>query len=89
MNAPITLGVAVLSFALLAASGCAVSRGEESVSAYVNDTAITNKVKSRCAGNAEVEAAGIRVEALNGTVMLSGFAKSFSEKASADARVRP
>ena len=85
MNTRITLGVAVVSFALLSASGCAVRRGQESVGAYVDDTAITTTVKGRYVGNADVDATSIRVETLNGTVMLSGFAKNFSEKASAEA----
>jgi hyperosmotically inducible periplasmic protein len=85
MNTGITLGVAVVSFALLSASGCAVTRGQESVGAYVDDTAITTTVKGRYVGNPDVDATSIRVETLNGTVMLSGFAKNSSEKASAEA----
>ena len=85
MNTGITLGVAVVSFALLSASGCAVTRGQESVGAYVDDTAITATVKGRYVSNADVDTSSIRVETLNGTVMLSGFAKNSSEKASAEA----
>lgn len=85
MNTGITLGVAVVSFALLCASGCAVARGQESVGAYVDDTAITATLKGRYVGHADVDATSIRVETLNGTVMLSGFAKNSSEKASAEA----
>ena len=47
MRTRITLGITVVSFALLSASGCAVTRGQESVGAYVDDTAITATVKSR------------------------------------------
>ena len=79
-----TLAAAVAAVALLAASGCAVTRGQESVGAYVDDTAITTAVKGRYVGNADVDATSIRVETLNGTVMLSGFAKNATEKTSAE-----
>jgi osmotically-inducible protein OsmY len=79
-----TLAAAVAAVALLAASGCAVTRGQEGVGAYVDDTAITTAVKGRYVGNADVDATSIRVETLNGTVMLSGFAKNATEKTSAE-----
>jgi hyperosmotically inducible periplasmic protein len=64
----------------LGASGCAVTRGQESVGAYVDDTAITVAVKARFVEDALVDATSIRVETLKGTVMLSGFAKNTAEK---------
>lgn len=79
-----TLATAFFSLALLAASGCAVTRGQESVGAYVDDTAITTAVKARYVDNPQVDATSIRVETLNGTVMLSGFAKSSTEKGTAE-----
>ena len=62
--------------ALLAATGCAVTRDQSSVGAYIDDTAITTAVKGRMVDNKTVDASAISVETLNGTVMLSGFAKS-------------
>lgn len=73
---------------LLTASGCAVTRGQESVGAYVDDSTITARVKSRFIENKDVDAASIRVETLNGTVMLSGFAKSALEKSTAESIAR-
>jgi hyperosmotically inducible periplasmic protein len=70
--------------ATLAAAGCAVTRGQESVGAYVDDTAITVAVKARFVEDALVDASSIRVETLKGTVMLSGFAKSTAEKSMAE-----
>jgi hyperosmotically inducible periplasmic protein len=64
----------------LGASGCAVTRGQESVGAYVDDTAITVAVKARFVEDTLVDATSIRVETLKGTVMLSGFAKNTAEK---------
>jgi hyperosmotically inducible periplasmic protein len=84
MNARTTLAAVAAVFVLATAAGCAVTRGQESVGAYVDDTAITTAVKGRYVGNAEVDATSIRVETLNGTVMLSGFAKNSTEKASAE-----
>ena len=78
------LAASVTAIALLAASGCAVTRGQESVGAYVDDTAITTAVKARFVGNKDVDAASISVETLNGTVLLSGFAKSVTEKMTAE-----
>lgn len=69
---------------LLTTAGCAVTRGQESVGAYVDDTAITTQVKARFVENKEVDASSISVETLNGTVMLSGFAKNAVEKTTAE-----
>ena len=79
-----TLAAAVAAIALIAMPGCAVTRGQESVGAYVDDSAITTAVKARFVEAKEVDASAISVETLNGTVMLSGFAKNSTEKASAE-----
>ena len=79
-----TLTTVVAAVALLSAAGCAVTRGQESVGAYVDDTAITTAVKGRYIDNKDVDASSIRVETLNGTVMLSGFAKNALEKTTAE-----
>ena len=80
-----TTGAAALaSLILLAASGCAVTRSQESVGAYVDDAAITTAVKGRYVDNKEVDASSISVETLKGTVMLSGFAKNATEKGTAE-----
>lgn len=79
-----TLAALMTAAALLSATGCAVTRGQETVGAYVDDTAITTSIKARFADDKEVAATSIRVETLNGTVMLSGFAKSNTEKNKAE-----
>ncbi|WIT12084.1 BON domain-containing protein [Paucibacter sediminis] len=75
---------ALSALVLVFASGCAVTRGQETVGAYVDDTAITTAVKGRFIDNKDVDASAISVETLNGTVMLSGFAKSLKEKTTAE-----
>ena len=71
-------------FAIVTASGCAVNRGQETVGAYVDDSAITTSVKARYVENKDVDASSIKVETLNGTVMLSGFAKNSTERSTAE-----
>lgn len=70
----------VLAASLSLLSACAVVRGQETVGAYVDDTAITTAVKARFVESKQVAASSISVETLNGAVMLSGFATSASEK---------
>lgn len=84
MNIRTHLTTLLAALTLLAATGCAVSRGQQSVGGYVDDTAITTAVKGRFIDNKEVDSSSIRVETLNGTVMLSGFAKSGTEKTTAE-----
>ncbi len=79
-----TLAATFAAFALLTASGCAITRGQETVGAYVDDASITTSVKARFVDNRDVDASSIKVETLNGTVMLSGFAKSSTEKTTAE-----
>lgn len=79
---PIKSAISVL--ALVVVSGCAVSRGQETVGSYLDDTAITTKVKGLMFENKEVDGSSISVETLNGTVLLSGFAKSSAERSAAE-----
>jgi hyperosmotically inducible protein len=83
-----TAAATLAALSLLAVSGCAVTRGQETVGAYADDTAITTAVKSRYVENKNVDASSIGVETLNGTVMLSGFAKSDTEKSTAESVAR-
>ena len=78
------LASAIAVLVLVTASGCAVTRGQETVGAYVDDAAITTSVKARYADNKDVDATSIKVETLNGTVMLSGFAKNANERTTAE-----
>jgi len=82
------VAIAIAALAMLTASGCAVTRGQETVGAYVDDATITTQIKSRFIENKDVDAASIKVETLNGTVMLSGFAKNSTERSTAEAIAR-
>lgn len=64
--------------------GCAVTRGQSTVGEYIDDASVTTAVKAKFVESKAVDAVAINVETLNGTVMLSGFAKSLNEKAEAE-----
>ena len=78
------LAIAILAGATLAGTGCSVMRGQETAGTYVDDTSITTAIKAKFVEDKTVDAAAIRVETLNGTVQLSGFAKSQAERAQAE-----
>ncbi|MGP1630158.1 MAG: BON domain-containing protein [Giesbergeria sp.] len=74
-----------LAFAAMAgitviSTGCAVARHQETVGSYVDDAGITTAVKAKMGEDKSVATTSISVETLNGTVQLSGFAKSQLEK---------
>jgi osmotically-inducible protein OsmY len=83
-----TLAAAATAIALLATTGCAVTRDQSTTGAYVDDTTITAKVKSKFIEDKTVAASSIQVETLNGTVQLAGFAKSEAEREHAGALAR-
>lgn len=79
-----TLIITATAIVLIATTGCAVNRGQETVGAYIDDTGITTAVKNSFVQSKDIDTMAIKVETLNGNVMLSGFAKSANEKASAE-----
>jgi len=83
-----TLALSLAAASLLVLPGCAVTRGQQSVGAYIDDSAITADVKGRFVENKVVDAAAISVETMKGEVMLSGFAKSSEERSKAESLAR-
>jgi osmotically-inducible protein OsmY len=82
-----------LAFAAIAGitvitAGCSVARNQQTVGSYVDDAGITTAVKAKMAEDKSVSATSISVETLNGTVQLSGFAKSEMEKRQAEVIAR-
>jgi osmotically-inducible protein OsmY len=63
--------VLVISF-----MGCASTRTHESTGGYVDDTAITTKVKTAIFTDSELKVMQINVETFKGVVQLSGFVNS-------------
>ena len=89
MKVSTTLAAVVTAVAALTLlPGCAVTRGQGSVGAYVDDSSITAAVKAKFVENRQVDATSIKVETLNGEVLLAGFAKNMDEKTSAESIAR-
>ncbi|MBU3647132.1 MAG: BON domain-containing protein [Limnohabitans sp.] len=84
MKSRTTLLACIAALVLVAATGCAVTREQETVGAYVDDSVITTRVKTRFIEDKSVDASAVHVETLNGVVMLSGFAKNATEKKNAE-----
>lgn len=83
---PLVAACTAAALLTITVSGCAVTRGQEGVGAYVDDAAITTAVKARMLESKDVAGTSIRVETLKGTVMLTGFAKDMAEKNAAEAQ---
>ncbi|MBS0391933.1 MAG: BON domain-containing protein [Comamonadaceae bacterium] len=82
------IAFALLTGAAIVSTGCSVARDQQTVGSYVDDAAITTAVKAKMAEDKGVSATAISVETLNGTVQLSGFAKSQAEKDRAESIAR-
>lgn len=82
------LAMALSGLLVLTTVGCAVSRQQSTVGEYVDDATITARVKAKFAEDREVSALAISVETLRGSVQLSGFAKSATEKSRAEGIAR-
>lgn len=78
------LAAAVLVLVVLTTSGCAVGRGQQSAWAFIDDAAITTRIKSRFVESRQIDAMAVGVETLNGVVMLSGFPRTLAEKRAAE-----
>lgn len=61
-------------------SGCASTATQASTGEFVDDSAITLKVKSAFVNDPVVKAIDVKVETFKGTVQLSGFVNSAAEK---------
>ena len=66
----------ILMLAMFAFMGCASSPKQEGTGEYLDDTAITAKVKSAVFGEPTLKSAEINVETFKGIVQLSGFVSS-------------
>lgn len=66
----------LMAVVLLTAAGCATTGKHESTGQYLDDTAITTKVKSAIFNEPTLKSAEINVETYKGAVQLSGFVSS-------------
>jgi hyperosmotically inducible protein len=84
----LTIAAMIAATTLVTATGCAVERHQETVGSYVDDSAVTTKVKAKFAEDPTVSAMAIKVDTMKGVVQLSGFAKSNDERMMADRLAR-
>ncbi len=67
----------LLPFALaFALSACEVVQGRETTGQFIDDTAITTKVKAKLIDDPQVKATQVSVETMKGVVQLSGFVEN-------------
>lgn len=72
-------------FALIASfMGCASTRTHEGTGEYVDDTAITTKVKAAILTDSALKVLQINVETFKGVVQLSGFVDSAQKATKAE-----
>jgi osmotically-inducible protein OsmY len=74
-----TAALCVMLGASLVSVGCSSSPTRPSTGQYLDDTAITTKVKAKMVEDPAVSALNIKVETFKGTVQLSGFANNATE----------
>jgi len=65
--------VAALTIPLLVLQGCAPTATRESTGEYLDDAAITTKVKTKLLGDPTISGFAVSVETFRGRVILSGF----------------
>lgn len=63
----------------IALSGCSVFRGQSTPGEYVDDVAITSKVKAELLDSDRVDGLEVNVNSTNGEVTLTGWASSDNE----------
>lgn len=73
------LAAASAAATLTGVAGCASTATQESTGQYMDDTAITAKVKTAIFNDASLKSAEINVETFKGVVQLSGFVNSAAD----------
>ncbi len=82
----LSLGRIALGLALAGAgfhAGCAGTGTSKSTGEYIDDAAITTKVKAALVADEVVSALDVKVETFRGTVQLSGFVDTAEQKSRA------
>ena len=68
-----TISVLFAAVALTTLAGCASTQKQESTGQYLDDTAITTKVKAAIFNEPTLKSTEVNVETFKGRVQLSGF----------------
>ena len=82
------LSAAFVAAAMLFAIGCASTATQESTGEYIDDTALTTKVKAAIFNEPSLKVAQINVETFKAVVQLSGFVSSSADIATAGSVAR-
>lgn len=69
-------------------AGCSSTATNRSTGAYIDDTAITAKVKTAFIEDDLVKALDVKVDTYNGTVQLSGFVETAAQRTRAESIAR-
>jgi hyperosmotically inducible protein len=77
------IAASLMTFALLLSLGCAATATKESTGEYIDDTAITTRVKEAIFREPTLKSSEINVETYKGVVQLSGFVSSSSSMSKA------
>ena len=73
------LSALFVAVSLVSVVGCASGPQKEGTGEYIDDTAITTKVKAAVFNEPTLKSAEINVETFKGVVQLSGFVKTKAE----------
>ncbi len=76
MNLSYRIHLILLGLVLAILSACAPTGAHRGTGEYIDDAAITTRVKTAFAADPEVKATEVQVETYKGTVQLSGFVES-------------
>jgi hyperosmotically inducible protein len=85
------VAVSMLGAATLVSTGCKSNSGPQekrTAGTYVDDSAITAKIKSKMIGDSVVKAHQINVDTFQGNVQLNGFVDNQSQKQRAEELAR-
>ncbi len=83
MNKIRNAAVAATIAMTIALTGCNVFRGQSTAGQYVDDVAITTKVKAELIDSKKVDGLDVNVDSKNGYVTLTGWASSATERTKA------
>lgn len=83
MNLSYRLHLILLGLVLAILTACAPSGTHRGTGQYIDDAAITTRVKTAFATDPQVKATEVQVETFKGTVQLSGFVDSAESAARA------
>jgi osmotically-inducible protein OsmY len=88
MNALKRFFAVSIAASMLFALGCASTSTQESTGEYLDDTAITTKVKTAIFNEPSLKVAQINVETYKSVVQLSGFVNSYADISTAGSLAR-